>query len=148
MQLPKRRVCLPKQHEGKCSVSVSLHNTSKSLRVLHLQHLTLQYKRKGKGTIHPRTRHEIPEGRQRCGCTLFLTLVLEVDGWSASRPGRFTPGKDPVPIVQEAAIWRGCRKFSPPPLRRDSVTGPSSPQRVAVPTGATRPTTFEPNPEK
>jgi hypothetical protein len=30
------------------------------------------------------------------------TSVLEGDGWSAPRPGRFTPGKDPVPIVQEA----------------------------------------------
>jgi hypothetical protein len=39
--------------------------------------------------------------------------------WSASRPGRFASGKDPVPIVQEAG-WApgrsGCvRKISPPP---------------------------------
>jgi hypothetical protein len=27
--------------------------------------------------------------------------------WSAPRPGRFTPGKDPVPIVQEA----GCKEL-------------------------------------
>jgi hypothetical protein len=33
-------------------------------------------------------------------------LILDLDarrgGWSAPRPDRFTPGKDPVPIVQEA----------------------------------------------
>ena len=27
---------------------------------------------------------------------------LDGGGWSAPRPGRFTPGKDLVPIVQEA----------------------------------------------
>jgi hypothetical protein len=28
--------------------------------------------------------------------------VLGGGGWSATRPGRFTPGQDPIPIVQEA----------------------------------------------
>jgi hypothetical protein len=32
----------------------------------------------------------------------FVTSALEGGVWSASRPGRFTPGKDPVSIVQEA----------------------------------------------
>jgi hypothetical protein len=40
--------------------------------------------------------------------------VLEGDGWSAPRPGRFTPGKDPVSIVLEAGwapgpVWT-CAK--------------------------------------
>ena len=26
-------------------------------------------------------------------------LALDEVGWSVSRPGRFTPGKDPVPVV-------------------------------------------------
>ena len=46
-------------------------------------------------------------------------------GWSAPRPGRFTPGKDPVPIVQEAG-WAGldgCGKSRP--------TGIRSPDRPA-----------------
>ena len=30
------------------------------------------------------------------------TSALDGGGWSAQRPGRFTLGKDPVPIVQEA----------------------------------------------
>jgi hypothetical protein len=33
---------------------------------------------------------------------LFLDLDSRWDGWSAPRPDRFTPGKDPVLIVQEA----------------------------------------------
>jgi hypothetical protein len=33
------------------------------------------------------------------GVDAFLTLTLAGDEWSASRPGRFTPGKEPlVPI--------------------------------------------------
>jgi hypothetical protein len=33
-----------------------------------------------------------------------VTSALEGGGWSAPHPGRFTPGKDPVPIVQEAGM--------------------------------------------
>jgi hypothetical protein len=41
----------------------------------------------------------------------------------------FTPGKDPVPIVQEAAwapgqVWTGAENLTP---RRDSIPGPSFP---------------------
>jgi hypothetical protein len=41
-----------------------------------------------------------------------MAAALEGGEWSAARPGRFTPGKDPVPIVQEAGwapgpIWTG-----------------------------------------
>jgi len=34
--------------------------------------------------------------------TLTVTSVLDGGEWSTPRPGRFNPGKDPVPIVQEA----------------------------------------------
>ena len=49
-------------------------------------------------------------------------------GGSAPRPGRFTPGKDPVPIVQEAGwdpgpVWTGAENLAP---HRDSIPGPSS----------------------
>jgi hypothetical protein len=45
--------------------------------------------------------------------------VLDGVEWSTPRLGRFNPGKDPVPIVQEAGwaprpVWTG-RKISPPP---------------------------------
>ena len=56
----------------------------------------------GKGKGHPRTGHEGLEGESRYSCTLSLTMALDGGGWSTPRPGRFTPGKDPVPIVQEA----------------------------------------------
>ena len=54
---------------------------------------------KGKGTVHRRTSHEGPEGKLRYSSTLYLTSALEWGGWSTPRPGRFTPEKDPVPIV-------------------------------------------------
>ena len=43
-------------------------------------------------------------------------------GWSTSRPGRFTPGKDPVPIVQEAGcapgpVWTGAENLFPIGIR-------------------------------
>ena len=57
------------------------------------------YKGKGKGTVHPRTSHEGTEGEQRYSCTLSLTSALDGSGWSTPRPGRFPPGKDPVPLV-------------------------------------------------
>jgi len=31
--------------------------------------------------------------------TLTVTSALDGGGWSTPRPGRFTPGKDPVPLV-------------------------------------------------
>ena len=51
--------------------------------------------------------------------TLPSTSTLHVGGWSAPRPGRFTPGKDPVPIVQEAGwapgpVWTGAENLVPP----------------------------------
>jgi len=41
-----------------------------------------------------------------------MTAALEVGEWSAARPGRTLPGKDPVPILQEAGwapgpVWMG-----------------------------------------
>jgi hypothetical protein len=45
---------------------------------------------------------------------LILNLGARRGGWSAPRPGRFTPEKDPVPIVQEAGSGR-VRKISSPP---------------------------------
>ena len=60
----------------------------------------------------------------------FKTSALKMEGgWSAPRPGRFTPGKDTLPIVQEAAwatepVWTGAENLAP---HRDSIPGPSSP---------------------
>jgi hypothetical protein len=59
-------------------------------------------KGKGKGKVHPRIGHEGPEGEYMQSSTLSLTSALDEGGWLTPRPGRFTPGKDLVPIVQEA----------------------------------------------
>ena len=83
----------------------------------------------GKGKGHHTTGHEGPEGEQMCSSTLPSTSVLVGVGWSAPRPGRFPPGKYPVPIVQEAGwatapVWTGAENLAP---HRDSILGPSSP---------------------
>jgi hypothetical protein len=53
-------------------------------------------------------------------CTLSLTSASCGGGWSKPLPGRFTVGKDSVPLVQEAGwsvrpVWTGVRKMPPPP---------------------------------
>ena len=56
-----------------------------------------------------------------------MTTALEGGEGSASRTGRFLPpGKDPVPIVQEAgwapgSVWTGAENI-PPPLAFDPRT--------------------------
>ena len=59
--------------------------------------------------------------------TLPSTLELDRGGWSTPRPGRFTPGQDPVPIVQEAG-------WAPGPIWMDeenlALTGIRSPERA------------------
>jgi hypothetical protein len=66
----------------------------------------------------------------------FLTSALEGGGWSAPRPGRFTPGKDPVPIVQKARwapgpVWTYAKNRTP--------TGIRSPDRPALSQSLYRP---------
>ena len=53
----------------------------------------------GKGKVHPTTAYEGPEQEQMYSSTLPSTSALDGGGWSTPGPGRFTPGKDPVPIV-------------------------------------------------
>jgi hypothetical protein len=59
----------------------------------------------------------------------FFNLSASWGGWSTPRPGHFTPGKDPVPIVREAGwalgpVWTVAENLA---LHQDSITGPSSP---------------------
>jgi hypothetical protein len=59
---------------------------------------------------------------------LIFNLGTRRDVWPAQRPGRFTPGKDPVPIVQEAGwvpgpVWTCAKNLVP--------TGIRSPDRPA-----------------
>jgi len=50
------------------------------------------------------TGHEDPVVEYKYSSTLSLISALDVGRWSTPRPDRFTPGKDPVPVVQEA-VW-------------------------------------------
>ena len=80
-----------------------------------------------KGKVLLRTDHEGP-GEQMYGSTFPSTSVLDGCVLSAPRPGRFTPGKDPVSIVQEARlapgpVWTGAENLA--------ATGIRSPHRPA-----------------
>jgi hypothetical protein len=76
----------------------------------------------------PLTDLKAQKGRVEVQLYSSLTSTREGSGWSARRPGRFTIGKDPVPIVQEAGwapgpVWT-CAKILAP-------TGIRSPDRPA-----------------
>jgi hypothetical protein len=102
--------------------------------------LMLHFILAGKGKVLTRTGHEGPEGEQRYGSTLSLTPALDGGGWSTPRPGRFTPGTHCIRgCVGPRAGLDGCEKSRP---HRDSIPGPSSPYRVAIPTTLYRPTLY------
>jgi hypothetical protein len=51
-----------------------------------------------------------------------MTTALEVEGVSVTPQPLFTPGKDPVPIVQEARwapgpVWTGAENLAPTGIR-------------------------------
>jgi hypothetical protein len=55
-----------------------------------------------------------------CSSTLSLSSELDGKGWSTPRPGRFTRGKDPLPIVKMAGegggpepVWTGAENLVP-----------------------------------
>ena len=77
--------------------------------------------------------HEGPQGEQRYTSTLPSTSALDGGGWSTPSSGRFTPGKDPVPIVQEAGqapglVWTGAENLGPTGIR--SPDGPARSQSL------------------
>jgi hypothetical protein len=58
-----------------------------------------------------------------------MTSALDGVGGQLQAPAAFTPGKDPVPTVQEAGwapgpVWISAENLAP---HLDSITGPSSP---------------------
>jgi len=75
------------------------------------------FKSKGKG--HPRTGHE---GVEDVYPYSFFNLGPRWGGWSTPCPGRFTPGEDTVPIVEEAGwapgpVWTGAENLTPTGIR-------------------------------
>ena len=88
------------------------------------------------GRFHPFIGHEGPQGEQRYSCTLFLTTALEGGEGSVSGPGRnLPPGKTQYTLYRRLGGPQDrseqVRKISP---HQDSISGPSSPQAVAIPT--------------
>jgi hypothetical protein len=75
-------------------------------------------------SVHPR----ITKAQRESGViAILLASVLDGGGWSSPRSGRFTPGKDPVPIVQEVGwasepVWTGAENLAP---HRVSIPRPS-----------------------
>jgi hypothetical protein len=68
------------------------------------------------------------QSRSRGTVLLFLNLGARTGGLSAPRPGRFTPGKDTLPLVQEAGwtpgpVWTDAKNLA--------LTGIRSPDRPA-----------------
>jgi hypothetical protein len=67
----------------------------------------------------------------------FSTSALEGVSGQHHAPAAFTPGKEPVPIVQEAGwapepVWIGAEKLAPPgfdPRTFQPVTDPLSPMK-------------------
>ena len=67
---------------------------------------------------------------QRYSSTLSLTSALDGGGWSTPHPGRFTPGKDPVPIALEDGwvsepVWMGTDNPAPTRIRSPDCPGRS-----------------------
>ena len=65
--------------------------------------------------------------------TLVLTSALDEGVWSTPRCGRFTPGKDQVPVSQEAgwaprSVWTDTNNLAPHP---PPVVNPRTAQPVA-----------------
>jgi len=50
--------------------------------------------------LHPRIRHEGPEGEQKYRSTLSLTSALYGDGWLTSHSSHFTPGMTQYPLYR------------------------------------------------
>ena len=97
-----------------------------------------------KGKLHPRTGHEGPEGEQRYSATLSLTSSLDWVGGQRHTPAALPLGKRPGTRVTGGWVGPragldGCGKSRSP--HRESIPGPSRPQRVATPTELSRLTT-------
>jgi hypothetical protein len=91
--------------------------------------------------VYPRTYHESPEGKQSYSSTLSLTSALDGVGGQRHSPAALPAGKRSFihcirDWVGSRAGLDGCGKSCP---HRDSIPGPSSPLRVAVPTTPSQP---------
>jgi hypothetical protein len=61
--------------------------------------------------------------------TLSLTSTLDAGGWSTPRPNRFSLGKDPIPVAQEAGWAAGPVWTSAENISRAGIRSPDRPAR-------------------
>ena len=103
--------------------------------------------KKSKG--HRRTCHESKQGEQRYGSTLSVTSALDGVGGQRHAPAALPLGKTWYPLYRRLGKSQGrcgrVRKIRP---HQDSIPGPSSPQRVAIPTELPRPIKWQQYPKK
>ena len=119
----------------------SSHNNVNAVRFEHSTALTccmltcrqefFTFDVKGKGKVHPRTAHEGPEGEQMYSSTLPSTSVLDGGGCSTTRPGRFTPGKAPVPGWAPRSVWIGAGNHSYTWIRSPDLPARSESYRLS-----------------
>jgi hypothetical protein len=111
----KRTSCIFYERNLKCH-SMSLNFLILQPLFLWGPQIHLNNKDKGKGKVHPTTRHEGPECEHKYNSTLSLSSALDSVGWLTPRPGRFTLGMSRYPFNK-----RLSNKFVPhskqPPLQ-------------------------------
>jgi len=126
------------------SQSHRVETSSETIQILYSVYIVhfkpcANYKNKGK--VHLRTCHEGPEGEQKYSSILSLTSAIDGGVRSTPYPSRFTPMKETrYQYYRRLSGPKGrsgrVRKISPP--HWDSMPGPYSPYRVAVPTELSR----------
>ena len=58
------------------------------------------------------------KGEEMCNSTVSLISAVGGGGCSTPRPGRFTPGKEPVPAGWDpGSIWMGAENLTPTGIR-------------------------------
>ena len=66
---------------------------------------------KGKGKVHPRTRHEGRKGERKYCSTLPAPLVADGGGWPMPCPSRFTPGIGGW--LGTGSVWTDAQNLAP-----------------------------------
>ena len=102
----------------------------------------LEVNKKVEGKGKAATTQDWPR-RRREGYNSTLPLFSELNGgrWLTPRPGRFTPAtENRDPLYRRLGglprpVWTDTEKSH---FHRDSIPGPSSPQRVVIPTEPSR----------
>ena len=88
-------LCHKTNTDGHCTNSSAIYHTH-FIASHHLSHVN------GKSTVRPITGNDDAEGKWRYSFTLSLISALDGGEWLTPDPDHLPPGKNPVPIVQEA----------------------------------------------